>query len=214
MLKALVAFGAPGVSEELLSEALWPDSEGDKAHQAFATTLHRLRQLVGTDRAVQLRDGRVTIDPRYCWVDAYAFERLLEQAEFAEKKGDLAKTLLFAEKAVSLYKGPFLEDIDEPWAFSFRERLRSKFLRAARKLGDHLTKQGHYDAAIEFYQKGLEVDNLAEIFYQHLMICHLSTGRKAETLLVYDRCHKIFSSVLGVMPSQETEELRRQALKR
>ncbi len=44
LLQALVAFGGQRVREDRLSEALWPDADGDAAHQALSTTLHRLRR--------------------------------------------------------------------------------------------------------------------------------------------------------------------------
>jgi LuxR family transcriptional regulator, maltose regulon positive regulatory protein len=43
LLKALIAFGGTAVPETTLTDALWPDAEGDAAHQAFGVTLHRLR---------------------------------------------------------------------------------------------------------------------------------------------------------------------------
>ena len=54
LLMALVAFGGREVSERQLTEALWPDAEGDAAHQACAVALHRLRKLLGHDAAITL----------------------------------------------------------------------------------------------------------------------------------------------------------------
>lgn len=64
LLKAIVAFGS-GVREEVLAEALWPESDGDAAHQALATTLHRLRRLVGSE-VVLLADRKLSLDPDRC----------------------------------------------------------------------------------------------------------------------------------------------------
>ncbi|NNG47813.1 MAG: hypothetical protein HKM86_11955, partial [Deltaproteobacteria bacterium] len=77
MLKVLVALGGKDVPEEQMTDILWPEAEGDLAHQSFATTLRRLRKLLGNEKAVSLREGRVTLDTRHCWVDAVAFESLL-----------------------------------------------------------------------------------------------------------------------------------------
>ncbi|MGO8756157.1 MAG: hypothetical protein ACLQHK_13110, partial [Gallionellaceae bacterium] len=46
LLKALVALGTRELDEVRVTDALWPEAEGDKAHQAFKTTLHRLRKLL------------------------------------------------------------------------------------------------------------------------------------------------------------------------
>jgi DNA-binding SARP family transcriptional activator len=156
--------------------------------------------LIGNEKVIQLRDGRVELDPRYCWVDAYAFERLLEQAE---SNGSIHQI----EKAISLYKGPFLGDTDELWAVPFKENLRSKFLRAVEKLGNLFERDEQCEKAIECYQRGLEADELGEGFYQRLMMCYGRSDRRAEALSVYHRCRKIMQSVLGVDPSDKTEAI-------
>ena len=81
LLKALIAFGGRDVKEEHLCDALWPDAEGDLAHRSFETTLYRLRQLIGKDNVVHLKEGRLTLDMRSCWVDAFALEKALDEAE-------------------------------------------------------------------------------------------------------------------------------------
>jgi DNA-binding SARP family transcriptional activator len=210
MLKALVAFGGQGVTEEQLTDALWPEADGDVGHQSFATTLHRLRQLVGHEKAILLQGGQVNLDARYCWVDTWAFEQLLEQADQAERRGRIDQAGELSEKALTLYKGPFLNsDAKASWALLPRERLRNKFLRSTSKLGQRWEQAGEWRRAIECYEKGLDVDGLAEEFYQRQMVYYQRLGRRAEALVVYQRCRRILAAVLGVSPSPETEALYR-----
>lgn len=76
MLKAIIALGsAAPVPVEKIADKLWPDAEGDMAHQSFKFTVHRLRKLLGNEKAVRVQDGNVTLDMRYCWVDAWAEKR-------------------------------------------------------------------------------------------------------------------------------------------
>jgi DNA-binding SARP family transcriptional activator len=67
--------------------------------------------------------------------------------------------------------------------------------------------------ALECYQKGLEVDDLIEEFYQRMMKCYYQLGRRAEALSVYKRCSEVLSSVLGIEPSEETVALARELKK-
>ncbi len=213
LLKGIIAFGSQGVKEDQLVDTLWPETDGDTAHQTFKTTLHRLRQLIGDERAIQVREGRVTLDPQYCWVDAYAFDFLLEKAERLLEEGQKANDsspegVSLAEKALSLYKGTFLgEEATESWVIAYQERLRSKFIRAVRRLGNHFERSGQWEKAVECYQKGLDADELAEEFYQRLMASYLSLDRKAEAIAVYNRCRKVLQSALGIDPSPRTEEI-------
>jgi DNA-binding SARP family transcriptional activator len=83
MLKALIAHGGREVTEERLADILWPEADGDAAHSSFATTLSRLRHLLGIEQAIRFQEGKAVIDPRYCWVDVWSFERLLGKVENA-----------------------------------------------------------------------------------------------------------------------------------
>jgi DNA-binding SARP family transcriptional activator len=71
LLKLLIALGSEDVALDLLCEHLWGEAEGDHAHDAFHTTLRRLRRLIGRD-AVRLQGGRLALRPEHCWVDAHA----------------------------------------------------------------------------------------------------------------------------------------------
>jgi two-component SAPR family response regulator len=120
-----------------------------------------------------------------------------------------------AEKAIGLYKGHFLPgDEEETWTVSYRERLRNKFLRLITRLGDSLQKTGQWEKALEYYQKGLQVDDLAEEFYQGLMICHQHLGAISEAVKTYRNCQKVLSAVLGVEPSPITEKIYKEMMNR
>ena len=216
LFKALIAFGGRGVSEDHLVDILWPESEGDAAHSAFTTTLSRLRHLLGIEQAIKFHEGKVVIDPRCCWVDIWAFERIIGHVDKTWKEeateNHLMQAVKTAEKALKLYTGPFLSGDNEPWMISVRERLRNKFLRNVRRIGYFWEQIGELGKAVECYQKGLEVDDLVEEFYQRLMKCHQRMGKRAEAIAVYKRCCHILSSVLEIEPSPETKAIYRELL--
>jgi len=57
------------------------------------------------------------------------------------------------------------------------------------------------------YQRGIEIEPLAEPFYQSLMRACLALRRFAEGLEVHERCRKLLAAELRVAPSPETEAL-------
>jgi DNA-binding SARP family transcriptional activator len=208
MLKALIAFGGKDVREDQISDYLWPEADGDMAHRSFKTTLYRLRQLIGDEKVIQLREGRLTLDGRYCWVDVWAFEHVLEEAGTYWKDGLMDRAVQLTEKAIQMYKGPFLvKGTEQPWTISMREHLRSKFLETVLKLGSYWQQDQQWEKTIECYQRGLEVDDLSEEFYQGLMNCYQHLGQKTKALSVYNRCKRILSSTLGIEPSPKTEAI-------
>ena len=88
-----------------------------------------------------------------------------------------------------------------------RERLRSKYIHCLIELGHYQERLGSWDKAILCYQKGIEVDDLVETFYQRLMVCLVETGKKPEAMAVYRQCRQILSVVLGLEPMDETQAL-------
>ena len=159
-------------------------------------------------------DGCLTLSNRHCWVDVWAFERFLGKFERAREEGKReaveAHCAQLIEKAIALYQGPFLPgDAFCSCIESHRERLRSKFLRCVEASGRHLENGGQWGKALVCYQKGLEVDDLAEELYRRLMVCHRQLGQVAEALAVYHRCRRKLSAVLRMNPSPDTEAVFR-----
>jgi len=209
LLKLLVACGRTGAGEERLADLLWPEADGDTALQSLSTGIHRLRQLLGNDKAIQRRDGRIRLDVAFCWVDAHAFEELLDRAEGGAEGRNSSSADAMIGKALRLFKGAFLGDAGDSWAISYRERLRDKYLGAVRKLGGQFERRGQFDRAIECYRQGLECDSLTEEFHYRIMQCFSALGRRAEAIAVYRSWQRLLQAELGIAPSPETEAVYR-----
>ncbi len=225
MLKVLIASGGEDVSENRIIDTLWPEADGDAARIAFKAALHRLRRLLGREEFIQLKEGRLSLNGRYCWVDSSAFEKIVETGDAAMRQAGSTrkspgrcrqseKHLSIFEKALCVYRGHFLAgDMDEDWSRPLRERLRARYLRAVNILGEYRlreTGQSGVRKAVEYYEQGLAVDDAAEEFYQNLMVCYRRLGNKAEAIRAYRRCREALHSALGVEPSEETERLYRE----
>ena len=115
-----------------------------------------------------------------------------------------------AEQAIALYKGTFLSgETFCPEIVTYRERLRSKFLRTVAQAGRHREQSGEWETAVACYEKGLEVDPLSEGLCRSLIACHVRMGRPAEAHAAYQRFRKTLSGVLGVSPSPDLEAILR-----
>jgi DNA-binding SARP family transcriptional activator len=206
LLMALVAFGGREVSERQLTEALWPDAEGDAAHQTCAVALHRLRKLLGCEQAILLQRNHFSLNPQYVWVDVWAFQRGLSP-EHGKPEGISPGD---ADPAVMLYQGPFLgTHVDLTWAIPVRESLRTKFLRHLAARGSRLMEGGQRASAIELFEKGLSIEPVAEGLYYDLMLCYHAADRRAEAVAVYRRCEKVLAASLGMPPAPRLAALCR-----
>jgi DNA-binding SARP family transcriptional activator len=202
LLKAIIAEGARGLTTEMAHERLWADLDGDAAAESLAAALHRLRRLLGCAEAVRLSEGRLTLDASLVWVDAFAFERLSQSSSAAAR-----------QRAASLYRGGFLPDDDSaPWTVPARERLRARFIRLVDEEGRDHEASGRLDEAIACYQRGIDIELLAEPFYQGLMRCFQRQDRRAEGAAVYRQLRRTLSLMLGVVPSPQSEHLGRTLL--
>lgn len=205
LLRALVALGggSNGVAGGALEQDLWPDLDGDASHNALNSALHRLRRLLGDDRAVVLSEGRLHLDPERVWIDADSFERATARAA----ENDDPETI---EALLVRYPGHFLPGDESPWALVARERIRSRFLRVASALADRLQAKGRLEEAIDLARRVTEVDPVAEGLHRVQIHCLHVLGREAEALDAFRRCQALLRTVLGTRPEAATMELARQ----
>jgi ATP/maltotriose-dependent transcriptional regulator MalT/DNA-binding SARP family transcriptional activator len=202
LLKAIVAEGSRGLTTGTACERLWPDLDGDAATEAPGAALHRLRRVLGHGEAVRLSEGRLALDESLVWVDAVAFERLIESGTEEGR-----------QQAISIYRGNFLpHDESESWTNAARERLRTRFVRLVDETGQKHESAGSLEEAMSCYSRGIEVDPLAESLYQGMMRCLARQNRLAEGAAVYRQLRQTLSVVLGVAPSPQSERLGRALL--
>ncbi len=168
LLQALIALGGREVADYRIGHALWPVADGNAAHRALITNLQHLRKLLGVRDAIRYHHGRLTLDPRRCWVDAWAFER--------EPDGHESQTL-------ALYRGAFQRDEgDDDWLLPLRERLHALALRRYRALLEGLATEGRWSELVAHGHRVLGLDPLHEPLYQALIRAHHQLGHRGEVL--------------------------------
>ena len=206
LLQAIIALGGKDVSEARLCDALWPDAEADQARSNLKVALHRLRKLLAVD-AIEMREGRLSLDAARCQVDAWALERLIRTIGAGLKSMSGAEALQAGERLFALYRGPFLADESAPVVLGTRERLQGGLLRTTAALAEHCVRLGALPEARTLYEKLLDIEPLAESAYLGLMRVFLALRRPAEGLAAYERCRSALRSLLQIAPSPETEAL-------
>jgi len=153
LLEAILALGGRGVRDTDLIDALWPDAEGDAGRRVFDTTLHRLRRQLGNDEIVRLTDGRVSLDEHLCWVDIWALEVGLAEANRAlAQRAPIVDLVNQGRQLLGLYRGPLLADDAAGWAFEVRQRIAGKFRLTVERLAASLEARGETSDAKSLYQ--------------------------------------------------------------
>lgn len=156
--------GGAVVASEHLSDALWPDGDGEISRGALTTNPYRLRKPIGRE-SLRLDDARLNLERDRCWVDAWAFSDALERAAHASARGDAQEAWALAQEALALYRGPFLDgEFDLPDVLTAREKPQALFLRHVEILEAYFRDNGATERAMALYRQGLECDELAECF--------------------------------------------------
>ena len=211
LIKILLATGGREVNVAQLTDILWPDSDGDAAHNSLGVTLYRLRKMIGDFDSIQLRDNKLELNPTLCWVDIWEFERQINWLEslLIDQQPDQLEIRNAAIGLLSLCTGPFLKGETDRTIIATRERLNNRVQHALESLGLYCEMNGEWSQARDYYQKGLELNPMLESLYQRLMVCHRELGQKAEAMIVYQRCLLALSTYLNISPSHHTLSIQR-----
>jgi LuxR family transcriptional regulator, maltose regulon positive regulatory protein len=183
----------------------WPDDNPRKIRQKFHTTLHRIREAVGTN-VIRFEDEHYFINPNIdIWCDVQEFERVVQQAKFASPL--LVHTEVLWHRAIELYRGDFLSSFDADWIFQYRETLSRCYVDALLALANCLGTRGNPQEAILLLKQALEIDPYREDLHRELLASYAASG---EPSLVYRHLNKLDSFLkaeLGIGPSEETLRL-------
>jgi LuxR family maltose regulon positive regulatory protein len=193
LLKGLLVSSGSSVGQHTLYEALWPDLDAWCASRALNTAVFRLRGLLGNKAAVKNDYGQLLLDPEHCSVDAWQFERDLDNA------CDPDALLL----ALLRYRGPFLGDSEHPLAFGTRHRLQRKYVRGVLHLGQAYELCGNYGSATDLYHRALDVEVTSEELHSALIACLERSGQTVAAAAAYQRC-----SSAGLNPGRKMAPTR------
>ena len=214
LLKALIAAGGRGVDKQRLADFLWDDATADAASAALDMAVMRLRKLLAVPEAIVIEDGKIGLDPARVWLDLWAFDRDVDALQpLLRHADDDAAVAAIGERMLALYRGPFLDN-EEPqrWLLAARERTRQRFLRSLSDAGSYWERRERWSEAATLYERGLDIDPIAEDLYRRLMRCYLAQRRPAEAARIFHRCREMLLAQLGVPPSAETEALFRSTI--
>ena len=191
LLKALIAFGGEKRRQAAAGRRAVARRRAGRRPGGARHGESRLRKFVGLSDVVVIEDGKIGLNPAQAWIDTWALDREVEAMQRALRE-DGHDVAAIGERLLALYRGAFLDN-EEPqrWMLAARDRWRNRFLRSLSDAGRYHERCEHWLEAIALYERGIEVDTLAEDLYRRLMRCHLARGQPAEAARVYRRCREM-----------------------
>lgn len=221
ILKILVAARGKPVSCSQILDIIWPNEDQKTAQQHLYVRISQLRKILKYekhDELIQKVSGGYQFGPnnnhefilnheRY-WIDVDEFEHLADQGRHELEQNQLQQALESFEKARDLYRGDYLvEDIYEDWTMGERERLRDRYLILITELAETFALLGLYRRAINACRQVLTIEPCREAIYVRLMLYYYYAGEKGKALQIYDQCHQVMTTELGVEPDISTKQL-------
>jgi ATP/maltotriose-dependent transcriptional regulator MalT/DNA-binding SARP family transcriptional activator len=195
------------LERDAIGLVFWPDLSSKKMTDSFHTTLYRVRRAVGSD-VIVVEDGEYQLGEVDYWFDVEEFEGVVARARLLPPHDWQAEHLW--RRALSLYQGDFLPEVERTWSVPQREALRGMYLEALLGMGRSHEARSEFEGAVECYKRALTIDELREEIHRRIMRCYAEAGRRAEAVAQYRRCRETLRRELDIAPSEETQRLYEQ----
>src|SRR3989440_2726239 len=226
LLGCLLSNSGRRLGREQAMEALWPDLDIETAANRLNGAVHELRQILDPELArpaasrmlLLQRDVLELANRTSIWVDADAFESLLNEAnsievyensEVAPYQGARTEQVeQLLEEAAALYRGDYLlEELYSEWAAPRREALRRGWIGLLLKLAELREARGSLTGAMEPLNQLLATDPTHETAVRRLMLLLTRLDRRCEALNTYRRLVAMLQRNYDSEPLPETREL-------
>lgn len=208
--KALLAYLActkQTHSRHALAGLLWSEDSDTRAKNSLRVAISHLNKLLPG----YLETNRLTValsTEAELWLDVDEFACQIET--LTHPHPDLEAL----QRALTLYRGDFLEDVaveDSPafleWVTSVREQWHQHVRAVLQRVAHELSERRTYAAAIPVLQRLTELDLQNEDAHRRLMIAYGRTGQNDAALAQYEVCRQQLQAWLSVQPTPETTAL-------
>lgn len=186
-----------------LAGLLWGGVADAQSRLSLNQTLSNLHRLLGTCLVTNSQEVVLERADDW-WLDTDVFE---------SESRHLGNQIILAslERAISLYRGDFLEGFYlhnapefEQWVLSERVRYRDLALRALERVASEHANRGDYEQAISYLRRLLAIEPWREEAHRQLMTALFQMGQRTAALVQYENCRQILYKELAVAPSRET----------
>ncbi len=219
-LLAYLAFHRPnhhgeGQARDILSDALWPDSDTEKARNNLRVTLNRLKNTLAEkgfnpDDLIVIGNHTIGLKWRHTVTDVTLFENELQAAAGATTLAARSRHLC---EAADLYRGELLRDYEEGWIPAEARRLEGLFFDAARDLLSLLEEANEPERALRYAYHAASVDPLREEAHYDLLRLYVAQSQHDAARLHYERFSKALRKSFGRAPAPTTQALMASLLK-
>lgn len=200
LVALLVGARSEGVSRDKLISYLWSERDAGHARNLLKQGVHAVRRTLG-DEAILAAGDELRLNPSSVRSDVAEFEAALTQGDH--------------ERAVGLYRGPFLDGFflrDAPeferWVDGERARLADAFAKALEALAEASEGRGDFRGATEWWKMMAAHDRYDSRVAMRLMQALDVSGNRAAALQYAEIHERLLHEDLEMAPVPELAALK------
>ncbi len=203
----LVANHGKFIPAENIIDVLWPEDEDGNLQKALQNLVYRLRKMLaeansGEEYILFSHNSYSWNTEAKCQVDAFLFESIITSLKAGKLQEEEAKAA--CKKALSLYRGDFLEDLSmSDWVEPFAAYYRRLNFDCIDIYLDLLADKKELDTIIEVCAHAIQQNVFDEHYHACLIRAMLAKGNRYGALSHYESITSLLMKELGVEPSEE-----------
>jgi two-component SAPR family response regulator len=202
----------PLVTRDEIFKTFWPDLSVKEATNVFHVTKRKISERIslkvgeaGGYELTQYSGGfYMPSDKVVRHYDAGDFQ---ESVERALTTLDEREEELLLNRAIDLYKAPFLQTIEMKWTIERREQLRQLYSQALINMGRIQKRRENDRGALGFFVRALKETPEREDIHREVMATYLKLDMIDDARQQYNRLAQILNDNLGIAPSRESQAL-------
>ncbi len=203
LLALLIAHASPtGLLRSSLLARLWPEATSSNP---LDIVVSHLRKHTAPEFLIS-EGGRLRLHPQLVEVDALEFQQKIQEGLTGQPEEDPSLAL---ERAVELYQGPFMPQVDHPEVEPFRQYLARLHRDARIRLAALALQRSAPEEAYRHAYRLLMHDPYDEEAHRLVILSFWLQGNRAAALRQYERLHRLLDQEFGVEPSREIQQVIR-----
>lgn len=205
----------PLVTRDEIFSAFWPDLSVKEATNVFHVTKRKVNERVthriddGNEyELTQYTSGFYVASDRIVrHYDVHEFQEAVQQALVAS---DDKRELALYSRAIDLYRAPFLQTVNIPWANERRDELRRLYAVALTGMGRIHLRKNELNRALGYLSRAAREAPEREDVHRDVIRLYLQFGMVHEARQQYEVMKQVLEAAGGLQPTKESRELLEQ----
>lgn len=196
------------VAKWKITQVLWPECEAEKQlNTNLYTTVYKVKKTLlsaNIQFSFTFINGRYKLELPDVYIDASEFKTITD-AEIAVSETSIERY----KKALSLYKGNYLEENEYFWSQSKAVEYSTRYRSLVSEFAKYYVTKTDYTNAEKILLEALTKSPLDDELNEMLLKLYFVRKDKASFITHYKKIKELYQSELGIMPNTSMQGLFR-----